>query len=135
MSSTFADYLRSSLAGTISQGCSEAEIAELESACDARFPSDYREFLLCAGRRAGNLWIGSDYRYDELLDNQEAGVELLADAGLELPKGAIVFLMHQGYQFFYLAADGVYYYHEGRQAPVKESDSFAEFFETMRNGW
>ena len=59
---------------------------------------------------------------------RDLGKELLAVEGLSLPQGAFVIHMHQGYQFFFLAPDGVYYFHEGWGRYDKEFPSFAEFF-------
>jgi len=135
MEARFSKLLQESLAGKNPEGCTAEEIAELEMTYDVRFPQDYREFLTYVGRGADSLWVGSDYTWSWFPIMQEAGVERFADVGLEWPKGAFVFLMHQGYQFFYLTVDGVYYYYEGRNAPEKEHNSFAEFFEVSKTRW
>lgn len=135
METKFSRLLDEYLSDRYSEGAAEEEVSELEGQYDIKFPPDYREFLLRAGGGAEGLWVGSDYRFGFLPDMQEGAVELMEEAGLEFPKGAFAFLMHQGYQFFYLTDDGVYYYFEGRPAPVKEHDSFTEFFEVAKNGW
>ena len=46
-----------------------------------------------------------------------------------------VILMHQGYQFFALAKDGVYYYYEGRDSLSFEFNTFGEWFEQIHKEW
>jgi hypothetical protein len=110
-------------------GCSADDISALEHQAGIEFPADYREFLLRAGRGAEDLWRGSDYTLDELPEIQEAAKELLRDANLALPKGSFVFFMHQGYQFFFLNPDDVFFFLEGRKEIEKHHDSFADFFQ------
>ena len=129
---SFAISLERYLGGLHPRGCTAEEIAHLESIHDVRLPDDYHAFLLLAGRGASGLWVGSDYRLGRLSDMQEGAVELMAESGLEFPKGAFAFLMHRGYQFFYLTDDGVYYYYEGRTAAERRYGSFAEFFEAVK---
>jgi hypothetical protein len=49
-----------------------------------------------------------------------------------LPEGAIVFLMHQGYQFFYLDCGSggddppVFHYHEGEPGVVRRFERFSD---------
>ena len=131
----FSKSLQQYLAGRYSEGADEEEVSNLEDRYDLKLPQDYREFLLRAGWGVEGLWVGSHYGFGFLPDMQEAAVEQMEAAGLKFPKGAFTFLMHQGYQFFYITGDGIYYYHEGNPAPVKEHNSFAEFFEVAKNGW
>ena len=70
--------------------------------------------------------VGTDLRNDTDELNNWA-LELLAECGVVnfLEKDDFVFMMHQGYMFWYFKADGnanpdVYFYHEGRLLPNKE---------------
>jgi hypothetical protein len=70
--------------------------------------------------------IGSDLRTDSDQLNDWA-VELLEEIDVKnfLADNDYVFMMHQGYMFWYFKADGnpnpdVYFYHEGRSEPEKE---------------
>jgi hypothetical protein len=122
---TIRSYLRSA---TNVKGCTETEVSDLERRYNLMLPTDYREFLLLAGRGADNIWRGSDYTLDELPEIQEAAIELLSDKGLKLPDGSFVFHMHQGYQFLFVNSGGVFYYLEGNEGIEKRYDSFTEFF-------
>jgi hypothetical protein len=133
MDAEFSALLQSYLSNRNPKGATEKEVSELESMYGVRLPPDYREFLLHAGWGADGLWVGSDYWLVRLPSLHDSAVELMADAGLEMPKGAFVFLMHQGYQFFYLLPDGVYYYLEGNEDVEKKAESFAEFFEMVKS--
>ena len=125
----FGDRLSAILAGRNAKGCSEAEVSALEREYNVSLPTDYREFLLRAGRGANGLWRGSDYTFDTLPEMQQAAVELLREAGLILPQDSFVFFMHQGYQFFFLNPEGVFFFVEGNKEVERRHDSFREFFE------
>ena len=68
--------------------------------------------------------------------------EMLAENGrpFELPPGAFVFLMHQGYQFMYFVCDGatddppVYYYLEGQPAVERKAERFSDWLELCASG-
>jgi len=132
MNGTFSASLDRFLRNSNSRGCDSSEVAKLEKKYAVRLPPDYREFLLRCGNGVDNLWRGSDYRIDMLSDIQEAAEELLSEANLSLPDGAFVFFMHQGYQFFFLTDDGVYFFVEGNAAIEKRYGSFTEFFEETK---
>ena len=83
------------------EGCSEAEIGELETALGIDLPTTYREFLLQAGRRAGTFMRGSDLGFDLLLDLNRWAREFAKEEGLELQDSAFAFIGHQGYQFLF----------------------------------
>jgi len=132
----FSSYLDTFLIGRNAVGCSEDAIKALQDRYHVMLPDDYVLFLRKAGMGADGLWVGSDYRYIAqyptktitLFDLQESGRELLEAHGLSLPPASFVFHMHQGYQFFVLTSDGVYYYLEGGSHLEKVFASFAEFF-------
>lgn len=128
--------LESGLAGPDDvQGCTQAEIAEIEESARMPLPSVYHEFLLQAGRRAGLFYEGSDMFYPGLLELREAACELLQEAHNDflLPTDAFVFFMHQGYQFMYFrvvvgdADPPVYNYIEGDLMPEQAYERFSNF--------
>src|SRR5437764_15449035 len=97
--------------------CTQSEVEEMERQLGLSFPPAYREFLLWMGHDAGEMLAGSNYRWHELPTLREWAVELLSGNNFPqaLPEDAVVFLMHQGYQFmFFRASEGsdpaVYYY-------------------------
>jgi hypothetical protein len=116
-------------------GCSETEIAGLERALSLRFPAAYREFLMRMGRRAGELFVGSDYFVDRLHVLQDGARNLLAEmqSDFVLPESALVILMHQGYVFFFLdVSEGsddppVFRFVESDKVPSKVADRFTQF--------
>ena len=117
------------------QGCTQAEIAEIEARTSMSLPSVYHKFLLQVGRRAGLFYEGSDMFYPRVLELREAACELLQEAhnNFVLPIDAFVFFMHQGYQFMYfrvVAGDDdppIYNYIEGDTMPKQAYESFSGF--------
>lgn len=116
--------------------CTEEEVGQLELRLGTPFPAAYREFLLWMGDDARRLLAGSDYRCRQLPQLREWAIGLLADRKFPqaLPPDAVVFLMHQGYQFmFFKASEGsdppVYYYNETthRETFSLFSPTFSEF--------
>src|SRR5436190_23038579 len=103
------------------------EVAALEEELGARFPAAYKAFLFILGRDGGSDFVGSDCTIRHLPHLRGGADELLRRCGSQdtLPERAFVFLMHQGYSFFYFVADQtsedppVYAYLEGDPAPVK----------------
>lgn len=101
-----------------------ASIARLEKHLGLPIPDAYRAYLSIAGGSPPPELVGSVYHDHYLFKLHDWAVELLNESGnpFSLPDNAIVFLMHQGYQFFYFQADGVtddppaYYYYENRPA-------------------
>jgi hypothetical protein len=81
-------------------------------------PGAYRRFLEVMGRDGGGLWTGTEVCYPEVLGLREAAVELLEEdhSAFALPSTAVVFMMHQGYQFMFLdgADPRVYWWTEER---------------------
>lgn len=101
------------------QSCTEEEVRLLEKNLNCRLPDAYREFLLWMGHGAGAFLQGTDIFYKHVPKIQGWAKELLAENGFPvlLPDDAVVFMMHQGYQFmFFRVSEGdnppIYYYHE-----------------------
>ncbi|HYE20020.1 MAG TPA: SMI1/KNR4 family protein [Tepidisphaeraceae bacterium] len=113
-----------------------AEVRELERAAGVRLPDSYKAYLLIAGRRPPGAWVGSDCALGQLAPLRAGADALLRENGRPpLPAGAFVFLMHQGYQFFYFATDDdaaapddppVWYYLEAEPAAVRSFERFSE---------
>lgn len=116
------------------EGCSEAQVAEVEASFGRPLPASYREFLLPAGQGAGRFLRGTDCLYPRILETTAEGAELLVESKekFSLPTDAFVLSMHQGYQFmFFRASEGddppVYYYFEGDGTPQRISDSLSGY--------
>lgn len=113
------------------QGCMPAEVAEVRADQGVeRLPAQYEEFLLTAGRQAGDLLRGTDFFYPTVLGLAGDGRELLDenDAGGLLPEGAVVVGMHQGYELYWLAPSGeLSWYKEGATAVHRTWSSLLDF--------
>jgi hypothetical protein len=112
-----------------------ASIARLEKHLGLPIPAAYRAYLAIAGNSPPPELVGSDCHDHYLFELRDAAIELVKESGdpFELPDDAIVFLMHQGYQFFYFQADGVtndppvYYYFENRPAVERPYERFSDW--------
>jgi hypothetical protein len=115
--------------------CSIQEIAELEMKLEIHLPAAYHEFLLWMGKGAGIFLMGFDCFLPDLEKLQPMAAELLNDFGaeFELPDNSFVFLMRQGYQFyFFKSGEGdnppVYeYLAEDGAKPGKAFESYSQF--------
>lgn len=99
--------------------CSPEEIEFLEEKLNCALPGAYKEFLQWMGHGAGMFLAGTDIFYEYILKIQAWAKESLVETNFPkpLPDDAVVFMMHQGYQFmFFRTSDGenppIYYYHE-----------------------
>ena len=116
-----------------------AKVDMLERHLALPLPAAYRGYLLVAGASPPARLIGSDCHGDYLFELREWAEELLRGCGqpFEMPTDAVVFLMHQGYQFFYFKADDlsndppVWYYYENRPAPERWQQRFSEWVSDM----
>lgn len=112
------------------QGCSADEVKSLTKQSEAVLPDSYRLFMELAGNGVDDFLRGSDFTIQDLEGVKEAADELLVEAGLDpLPSNAFVFVMHQGYQFYFFQDDAVYYFQEGAKQVEKRFDSFEQFFD------
>lgn len=119
-------------------GCTEEEIQLVADRQGVPLPPAYQAFLSRMGRRAGALMGGSDVFYSWPLGMREGALELLAENGdpFVLPDDALVFWMHQGYQFMFMcASEGddppVYYYMEGTEVAIREHEHFTDFLSSQ----
>ncbi|MDI5964915.1 SMI1/KNR4 family protein [Streptantibioticus silvisoli] len=99
-----------------------------------KFPARYEEFLSLMGRGAGRILLGTDAFFPEILEMRRASDEFFADnpEGMDLPDGAVVFAMHQGYQVYWMDSSTlqdppVSLCMEGERAPMAHWASFTEF--------
>jgi hypothetical protein len=127
----YLDQFRST--GLDGAPATEWEIEQLEKSIRLPLPPSYRAYLLIAGQRPPSAWVGSDCDLRHLLQLRADADRLLRENGQPpLPANAFVFLMHQGYQFFYFEADGrqddppVFYYLEGEPKVVRRFERFSE---------
>lgn len=100
----------------------------------ADLPAAYRAFLRLAGRSCGSLWIGSDVWLPGLLELRGWAEELLVEDGgrHRLDPGDVVFLLHGGYDAWFLHGAGpdpeVWCYLEGdATSPRRLHTSFTGF--------
>lgn len=112
-----------------------SQVAALERHLGLLLPAAYRAYLQLAGAYPPPTLVGSDCHGDYLYKLREWASILLEACGspFELPIDAVVFLMHQGYQFFYFRVDGgtddpaVWYYYENWPAPEQRYDRFSDW--------
>ncbi len=126
------------LAQNVVWPCTEQEIEQLEEWLNIELPAAYKEFLLWMGHRAGQLFADASCNYWDLEGNQTLAVEILHENSFptSLPKDAFVFLINQGYKFYFFrlsegADPPVYYYEELMQEPAFPSvcEHFSEYLE------
>lgn len=133
MNDSVAEYVsRFRSLGLDGRAATDGEIGELERSAGA-LPASYKAYLLVAGRQPPSAWVGSDCALRHLPGLRKGAEELLRENGQPpLPASAFVFLMHQGYQFFYFETDGrnddppVFYYLEGQPKVVRRFEHFSE---------
>jgi hypothetical protein len=132
-------------------GCTVEEVLEVERELGVVLPTRYRQFLERLGKGAGRFLRGSSVFYPTCLDLTAIAREMLIeereDSGIEidLPSDAIVILMHQGYQFYFIrASEGedppVYFFHETGHFFRPQQLTFTQFFlqsarQQARKGW
>lgn len=114
-------------------GCTAKEIDAVRSHFSRKLPAAYEEFLRLAGGGAGRLFCGSDIFYPRLLALQNFAKELLIENGesISLPVDAMVFFMHQGYEFCFLLPVNedppVFQYVEGQVGFANPWGKFSDF--------
>ena len=118
--------------GVSGEPCDEWEVRDLEQQLRVEFPAAYRAFLHLAGHGFGPF-EGSHYAVeDDLAELQRTGRRIFRADGGDLPGGAFVFFVHQGFVVrFVLLDDGpdpaVFEYVE-HWPPVKQlAAKFSEF--------
>jgi hypothetical protein len=118
--------------GVAGEPCDRWKVRDLEQQLGVEFPAAYRAFLRIAGR-GFQPFEGSHYAVeDELADLQRAGRRIFQSDGGDLPGGAFVFFVHQGFVIrFFLLDDGpdpaVFEYVEHRPPARQLAARFSEF--------
>lgn len=129
----FIDRYR--LLGLAGSPLTPEQVAALERHLGLPLPAAYRAYLLIAGAYPAPGLVGSDCHGQYLYQLRGWADELLEESGSPflLPADAVVFLMHQGYQFFYFRVDGiaddpgVFYYFENWPSPEHRHDRFSDW--------
>jgi hypothetical protein len=111
------------------------KLTRLENKYHISLPEIYRDFYsLCSHSLPANL-VGTSLCNDADFDMKEAALELIEECNIEnfLQKDDFVFMMHQGYMFWYFKANGdpdpvVFGYYEGKPGP----DNFGKFSEFVK---
>ena len=82
-------------------------LSNVESQLEIVLPSAYKDFYARCKKRVPKNLIGTDLR-DQRLELDASARELLKENQLEnfLKKDDFVFMMHQGYMFWYFNANG-----------------------------
>jgi hypothetical protein len=101
-----------------------SELSRIEEQNRISLPEIYKDFYrICSFSVPANL-VGTDLWNNNRFDLNVGAVELLQEDGVEnfLDEKDFVFMMHQGYMFWYFKADGspdpiVYGYYEGKLKP------------------
>ncbi|MFG1885619.1 SMI1/KNR4 family protein [Micromonospora sp. NPDC049102] len=117
-------------------GISDDEIDQLRISWNfQQLPRTYIDFLRLMGRAAGKILQGTDAFFPVILDMQRASGRFFEDnlGGMQLPPGAFVFAMHQGYQVYWmestnLSDPAVVLYMEQEPSPMARWQSLTEFF-------
>ena len=104
--------------------CSPAEVEEVRQAQRVdRLPTQYEEFLLTAGRRAGDLLRGTDFFYPAIVRLADEMRELLVENKVThlMRPGSVIVGMHGGYQLYWVEpgdpSGTTYFYAEGEETP------------------
>ncbi|MFE3988276.1 SMI1/KNR4 family protein [Nocardia tengchongensis] len=109
-------------------GCTDEEIAAIQSVSPIPLPSDYVAFLQLMGHRADGLFQGRGVFYPEPLDTYVDVRDLVEKDGENISMdGRFFFGHHQGYVFFFFEKEdpAVYSYTERHADDLRRlSDSF-----------
>jgi hypothetical protein len=134
MSDTVGEYVeRFRVLGLDGSPCSPTDVVRVQKVAGTSLPAAYQAYLLIAGREPPTAWVGSACTIEDLPKLSGCAEHLLAENRQPpLPRQAFVFIMHQGYQFFYFIADGssddppVYYYLEGEPEVVRRFERLSD---------
>lgn len=128
------EVLDSGIATSLS-GCTDADIASIESEFAVQLPSTYKDFLHKMGKGAGELWTDCIYKYPDVIDfcRDMADEFLEKNSEYRLKDSDFVFLEHQGCQFYFFnTTEGgnppVYRFGDNEPNPVKVANQLSEFF-------
>jgi hypothetical protein len=101
------------------------DLIEIEEIKGLKFPKIYKIFYERCEKSIPKEMVGSDL-YNNYKELNEWAKELLKEDNVEnfLSEKDFIFMMHQGYMFWYFKADGnedpdVYFYHEMELMPKR----------------
>lgn len=115
-------------------GLDDRELDELEAALGENLPSAYSDFMRRMGRSAGPLLEGTDAFYPQIMEYQQDAAEIATSGRIayEIPPGAIIFAVHQGYQIYWMPSGHgndppVFLYQEEASKESARWESFSDF--------
>jgi hypothetical protein len=119
-------------------GCSQTDIARIESELKISVPGAVAALYQRIGRARGQLFVGADFGFPLVLDFRRAADSLLEDLDVELRlhPGDFVFLMEQGYQFFFVQSGAdedpvVFFYNDDEPRFVALGVSFTGWLQQV----
>ncbi|WAL63062.1 hypothetical protein ORV05_18660 [Amycolatopsis cynarae] len=86
-------------------GCSPEEVDEVRRVQQVeRLPSQYEQFLLTMGKRAGVFLRGSSFFYREIVEIADEVSDFLEESNVThlMSPGSVFVGMHQGYELYWL---------------------------------
>jgi hypothetical protein len=113
------------------------EVQALEGGQSSPLPGAYRAFLVRAGRAFGQIGIGDDMFYPDIIDLRTDVQELLNVNRIDhqLGDSETPFFMHEGYKALWLKGPGddppVFGYSEGFMGVFREERSFTDWLARM----
>lgn len=113
--------------------CTMAQVDEVQNCMPGKMPLAYRLFLQTMGAGAGCYFRGTSIYYPTMIGLTEDAQGILEDddGNTKLPDDALVFAMHQGYQFFCFRCNSdnppVHHYMEGETEATMWADSYTQF--------
>jgi hypothetical protein len=116
-------------------GCSDEEIERIRVDQGVeRLPASYIQFLRTMGRGAGELLVGTDVFYPEILGIKADAQVLFRECNFSVPtfEDSVVIAMHQGYEVYWLESckdedPPVFLYHEYEETPRRRWPNLVEF--------
>jgi hypothetical protein len=116
-------------------GCTEAQISEIERSLHHPLPRAYREYLEWMGAHHQGPFRGSDWFAKDVFENTRYVPELLRQNGLScnLSEGILSFFCHQGYMCAWFDLHDVkddpscWFYREGDMQQPEMVGAFSSF--------
>lgn len=90
-------------------GCSQAEIAQIQTSLHLKLPKAYVDVLRAIGKRAGAFLRDITFYFPKVLELRQITNEILdnwEEGKLTLPDKALVFAMRHGDQLMFFVGDG-----------------------------
>lgn len=115
------------------EGCTEADIRELETEFDVELPETYKSCLRHIGRDSNTLFRGTEFTIDSIPTQREYAERELDEenADFEFGDSDFVFKGHQGHTFLFFDTeagdDPPVYEIMPPEEPRKKAESFSEW--------